>query len=82
VSDPVDISLALPPDGLDPIHDVLVCLSLEENPDAAGAFSQEELLEVWMAIPRNLRLDAHKWGVGDTEVRDNIYVFLKEQRVK
>lgn len=30
----------------------------------------------WNKIPMHLKLDAAKWGVSDTVVRENIYVFL------
>lgn len=73
-----DISLALPPDGLAPLHDVLAELDYPNNPE--GGYSQEVLLETWKSLDREHRLEAHKWGLGDTVVRDEIYVFLKEQR--
>lgn len=80
MSDPADISLALPPGGLDPIHDVLVELHFDEDPERV--FTKDDLLEVWKEIPRELRLEAHKWGSSDTVVRDEIFEFLQKQRAK
>lgn len=36
------------------------------------------LNELFNMIPRDLLIDAMKWHISDTEVRDNIYLELKE----
>ena len=33
---------------------------------------------MFMDLPETLQCDALKWGLGDTEVRDNIYLHFKK----
>lgn len=39
--------------------------------------SDNELNEIWRAIPDDLKMDAEKWGCSDTVVREDIYEFLE-----
>ena len=37
-----------------------------------------QIMEYWNKLPEDIKLDALKWGVSDTLIRDKIYVWLKE----
>jgi hypothetical protein len=43
------------------------------------SYTIKELKNIYQQLPNNLRLDAERWGLSDSVVRDHIYVFLKEQ---
>ena len=36
-----------------------------------------QVRSVFMSLPEGLQIDALRWGVSDTVVRDEIYTFLK-----
>jgi hypothetical protein len=42
--------------------------------------SREELLAVWNTLSEGVRWEANQHGIGDTVVRDEIYLELKEMR--
>jgi len=57
---------------LDALHDVIFSvLDIDLKTD-------EQILVWWNKLPRDLQLDAEKWGVSDTVVRDSIYVWLQK----
>ena len=59
---------------LDSLHDTIFeALGIESKSD-------KEILEYWNKLPRNIQLDAEKWGLSDTVVRDDIYVWLQENK--
>lgn len=57
---------------LDCLHDVILS-STKKN-----IKTDEELMEYWKILPYDIKLDAMKWEISDTVVRDNMYVFFKE----
>lgn len=52
------------------LHDIVFgATEVSKNKDELGA--------LFLALPRDLQLDAAKEGVGDTVVRDNIFEYLQ-----
>lgn len=43
------------------------------------SLSEKELEDLFLSLPKDIQLDALKWGITDTVVRDNIYEYLIEQ---
>ncbi len=54
------------------LHDVILS-STNKN-----IKTDEELMEYWKILPYDIKLDTIKWGISDTVVRDDMYVFFKE----
>ena len=42
--------------------------------------SQPEMEELFEQLPDNIKNDAYHWGLNDTVVRDNIYVWVEENK--
>lgn len=42
----------------------------------------DNMVELYNIIPKHLRIDAMKWGIGDTVVRDEIYLEFKKNKDK
>ncbi len=40
--------------------------------------NQEELIEVWNILPTHIKTTAIEWGMQDTEFKDEVYVWSKE----
>lgn len=40
--------------------------------------TDEQALEYWEKLPDEIKLDAMKWGITDTEVGDDIYTWAKK----
>lgn len=58
----------------DSLHDVIFnALDIE-------GLTNEQIMNYWEMFPKNIKLDAIKWGVSDTPTRDNMYVWLQENR--
>lgn len=53
-------------DGYDEMHDVLLEVTGESCTEAECHLS-------FYGLPETIQCDALKWGIGDTEVRDEIY---------
>lgn len=52
------------------LHDVILdALDIDLDSD-------EKIIEYRNKLPTDIQLDIEKWGVSDTVVRDNIYVWL------
>jgi len=56
----------------DRLHDVLVDAVIGSSP------SREQVKAVFMMLPAFIIGKAISWGLNDTEVGDNMYVFLEE----
>jgi len=54
------------------LHDVLVQVF-------GTALSEAEVHLEFFKLPEDLQCDALKWGLSDTEVRDNIYTHLMKR---
>lgn len=50
---------------------------IDEAVDGYSEVSSKEMLSIWNEIPDLIKLDALKWGIDDTEVRDQIYLWVK-----
>jgi hypothetical protein len=46
------------------------------------SYTNEELLKIFIKLPEDILLDAAKWGMNDTVVRDNIYEHLEKELKK
>lgn len=57
---------------LDTIHDVIFNALGKED------LTNEEIIEYWNRFPEDIKLDALKWGIGDTPTNDKMYVWLKK----
>ncbi len=53
------------------LHDIIFDLIGEE-------LTHDELKTIWDVLPEHLKEDAIHWGLNDSVVRDNIYVYLDE----
>lgn len=42
--------------------------------------SQPEMEELFEQLPDHIKDDAYHWGLNDTVVRDNIYVWVEENK--
>ena len=42
--------------------------------------SQPEMEELFEQLPDHIKNDAYHWGLNDTVVRDNIYVWVEENK--
>jgi hypothetical protein len=66
----VEKTITLEQSDLDYLHDVT--LEVFDK-----SLSDEEVIEIWKSLPDDIKLDAEKFGISDTVVRDNIYEFLE-----
>lgn len=57
------------------LHDVVYNLTDLE-------LTNDELLKIWNILPEDIQLDAAKWGMSDTESREQIYGFLEKEAKK
>lgn len=63
------VEITLDNNDINTLRDVIFsALNIEANPSDA--------LSYWIRLPNEIKLDAAKWGVSDTEVRDKIYEWL------
>tara|TARA_R110000744_G_scaffold357213_1_gene464046 strand:+ start:48 stop:272 length:225 start_codon:yes stop_codon:yes gene_type:complete len=53
------------------IHDVVF------NALGKQDLTNEQIIEYWDKLPKEIKLEALKWGVGDTPTRGNMYVWFK-----
>jgi len=65
--------IILEQEDIDSLHDTI----LEAINYSADRY---EILEYWNKIPEHIKEEAIRWGIDDTVVRDNIYVWLKENK--
>lgn len=65
-------TIELEREDLDALHDVIL-----EALDYSGDLSDEEIMKYWNMLPEHLKADAEHWGMNDSVVRDNIYVWLE-----
>ncbi|MDA3807704.1 MAG: hypothetical protein PF440_07310 [Thiomicrorhabdus sp.] len=42
--------------------------------------SDDEIMEYWHKLPRDIQLDAEKYGVSDTPTRENIFEFFQNNQ--
>lgn len=68
-------TIELEREDLDALHDVIL-----EALDYSGDLTDEVILTYWNMLPEHLKADAERWGMNDTVVRDNIYVWLQKNR--
>lgn len=57
---------------LDSLHDTLF------NALDIYNISDKQLKSVWDVLPMDIKYEALQWGMSDTVVRDNIYVWILE----
>ncbi|WP_158728309.1 MULTISPECIES: hypothetical protein [unclassified Flavobacterium] len=57
---------------LDTLHDVIFNALRKED------LTNEQILEYWNKLPDDIKMEAIKWGVGDTPTRDNMYVWFQQ----
>lgn len=62
-------------EGWECLHDVMV--AIEDRP-----YEYSECLDVFKSLPTSLKQDALRWGLRDTVVKDNIFLYLKETNWK
>lgn len=41
----------------------------------------EDALLLWEELPEDIKLEAVRWGVSDTVVRDNIYEWIQKNKI-
>lgn len=65
---------ATPPDhhDLECLHDALVCSALSNEP------TNEMVKALFMMLPDDIMGSAISWGFSDTEVRERVYAFIKD----
>ena len=61
---------------LDVLHDVLLGALNYPNDDLTDEF----ITGIWTKIPEDIKKDAAHWGIDDSVVRDNIYVWVQENK--
>jgi hypothetical protein len=66
-------SIEFSDDDIDSLHDVIIN-ALDDKDD----LTRVEILEYWKKFPDDIKLDALKWGVSDSVVGDNMYVWLQK----
>lgn len=57
-------------------HDVLMEVVFVNGVETRF-FGKEECKKAFDLLPRNIKIEAIEWGLGDTVVRDSAYVYLK-----
>ena len=57
---------------LDPLSDIILSITGEK-------FSNDKLMIIYKELPDYIKEDVIHWGMDDSVVRDNIYVFLKKR---
>ena len=57
---------------LNTLHDVIFNALNEWD------LTNEQIMEYWNMFPEDIKLDALKWGVGDTPTRDKMHEWLKK----
>ena len=69
------VTLELEEDDYPSLHDTVLDVT-------DYSYSNNELLMIWSRLPEDIRLDAAKWGMSDTEVREKIHGHLEEELKK
>lgn len=70
-------SLKLTKDDIDSLHDTIIeALDLDWD----KGLTDEEVNTYFTNLPEHIKLDACIYGVCDSVVRDDIYVYLRENR--
>lgn len=59
----------------DGLHDVIAELGGEK-------LSDDQLLEVFLSLPKHIQMIAHEWTCSDTVFRDEAYVYLRDKKVE
>lgn len=57
----------------DYLHDIVYELTQEDTP-------KDQLEVMFQALPKHLKAEASTYGISDSVVRDDIYVYLKEHK--
>ena len=63
----------------DHLHDVILDATWESG---KLKLSQKELESLFDELPSHIKDDAYHWGINDTVVRDNIYVWYQKNKLK
>jgi hypothetical protein len=42
--------------------------------------TKAKILEIWYELPRDIQLDCEKYGVSDTPTKEEIYLWLLENK--
>jgi hypothetical protein len=43
--------------------------------------NQEEMEKLFLELPEDMRMDAHKWGMNDTPWRDSLWVWYERNKM-
>lgn len=62
---------------LNALHDVILEV-LTDSGDMVRHITDEVVLNYWNKLPEHLKAEAEHWGLSDSVVRDNIYVWLQK----
>lgn len=65
-------SIELEQSDLDSLHDT-IAEALDKWP-----IGDDQIIDIWKQIPNHIKAEAVKWGVNDTVVKDDVYVWIKE----
>lgn len=68
--------VTLEQEDINALHDVILEALEYPNED----ITDEIILNCWKNLPEHIKEDAIHWGLDDTVVRDNIYVWLQENK--
>ena len=66
-------TVTLEQEDIDCLHDVIL-----EAFDYSGDLTNDVVLTYWNMLPEHIKDEAEHWGLDDTVVRDNIYVWLQK----
>jgi hypothetical protein len=68
------IKVELEQSDLDSLHDTIFnAIEIED-------LTNEQLIEFWEILPEDIQSEAMRWGLDDSVVRDNIYVWLQKNK--
>ena len=60
-------------------HDVIIAATWY---DGKLNLNQEEMEQLFLVLPEYMRIDAYKYGMGDSPWREDLYMWYKENKMK
>jgi hypothetical protein len=69
------VKLTLEEEDFGPLHDIVYNITDYE-------YTNDELLLIWNNLPEDIQLEAAKWGMSDTCVREEIHEHLENELKK
>jgi len=67
-------------DDFDSIHDCIIENFIKDFESGKKKITEDVIKSLFYMLPQDIFGDAVKWGIDDTEVRDNIYIFIQENK--